>query len=79
MGGKPQEPGRESDRKTHDSKPKKIKEKPPKNPHPYQGSKKPGKSIKPKGESEDKTDDSPDTEKKDFLRYWATLAGKRDQ
>lgn len=76
--GASEEPRRESARKPERTKPKTIKAKPPKNPHPYQGSK---KSKKPEKSSEDRDntpESSSDTEKKDFLRHWATLAGRKE-
>jgi len=75
--GQTAEPGREPEKRTRDQKPKKIKEAPPKNPNPYQGSK---KSKKPARQEEDKTHTSPDpeeNEKRNYLRYWATISEKR--
>jgi RNA recognition motif-containing protein len=51
---------------------------PVKNPGPYQGSKKHG-SGRSGEETGSGTDDSPDSGMKEYLRHWATLAGKKEQ
>ena len=77
--GKTPQPGRKDERKVQDKKSKPMKEKPPKNPHPYQGSAKQKKPSPSANEPEKQADGQTDTEKKDFLRHWATLAGKKQQ
>jgi RNA recognition motif-containing protein len=57
---------------------KKEKEKPPKNPHPYQGSKKKNSVSNKKQESNPPA--APDeNEKHSFLRYWATISTKKKE
>jgi len=67
----------ENDRKSREIKPKKIKEKPPKNPHPYQGSKKSKSSPKPDPHSKQEPKETEDDEKMSYLRHMASRAGKK--
>ena len=71
-------PGSGSDKRPARQVSKKIKEAPPKNPHPYQGSK---KSKKPASQKEPQlsTPKPEENEKQHFLRYWATLSGKKKE
>ena len=75
--GEPTRLGREPDKKSHDVKPKKIKEKPPKNPHPYQGSKKSNISSQNGQGPDQSSDKEPEDERVSYLKHWATLAGKK--
>lgn len=72
-------PGREQDGRPTRHVSKKIKEKPPKNPNPYQGSKKTGKPAKREQESKSSTSEPEENEKHTYLRYWATLSGKKKE
>ncbi|HWQ67598.1 MAG TPA: hypothetical protein VN372_12120 [Methanospirillum sp.] len=75
--GKPSQSKRDADKGWPTTKPKKIKEKPPKNPHPYQGSKKSKKPVLPKEESRQAPGDSPrDNEKQEYLQHWAAHSKK---
>ena len=67
-----------SDRRPNETKPKKIKEKPPKNPHPYQGSKKSKSAPKPDRKSEPSSPETQEDERISYLKYMASRAGKKE-
>jgi hypothetical protein len=66
-------------KRSENQKPKKIKEKPPKNPHPYQGSKKSGKPAQSKEEPKKPAGDTDDSDKRNYLRYWATISKNKQE
>ncbi|MFH0966603.1 MAG: RNA-binding protein [Methanobacteriota archaeon] len=75
--GRPVSPTRKSERRSRDQKPKPVKEKPPKNPHPYQGSKKSKKPAQHEEELKNSSSEPEENEKRNYLRYWATISEKR--
>jgi RNA recognition motif-containing protein len=80
QGKKTTHPGNrgESDRRSIETKPKKIKEKPPKNPHPYQGSKKSKSAPKPDRELKQDTPEPQEDERVSYLKYMASRAEKNE-
>ncbi|HWQ65077.1 MAG TPA: RNA-binding protein [Methanospirillum sp.] len=68
----------DSKRKSNETKPKKIKEAPPKNPHPYQGSKKAKSLPKPNRELKQDTPEPQEDERVSYLKYMASKAGKKE-
>jgi len=67
-----------SDRRPTETKPKKIKEKPPKNPHPYQGSKKSKSAPKPDNKPEQVSPENQEDDRISYLKYMASRAGKKE-
>ncbi|WP_319538500.1 RNA-binding protein [uncultured Methanospirillum sp.] len=80
QGKKTSHPGNKdnSDRRPNETKPKKIKEKPPKNPHPYQGSKKSKSAPKPDRKPEQVSPETQEDERISYLKYMASRAGKKE-
>ncbi|MDD1728917.1 MAG: RNA-binding protein [Methanospirillum sp.] len=68
----------EPDRRSGETKPKKMKEKPPKNPHPYQGSKKSRSVPKPDREPKHDSPETQEDERMSYLKYMASRAGKKE-
>jgi len=68
----------DSDRRSSEMKPKKIKEKPPKNPNPYQGSKKTKTAQKPDRKPEQVSAEPQEDERVSYLKYMASRAGKKE-
>ncbi len=75
--GRPTESSRNSERRSPTQKPKPVKEKPPKNPHPYQGSKKSKKPAQHEEVPKTSSQEPEESEKRNYLRYWATVSEKR--
>ncbi len=80
QGKKTTHPGNRSepDRRSGETKPKKIKEKPPKNPHPYQGSKKSKSVPKPNHEPKQDSPETQEDERMSYLKHMASRAGKKE-
>lgn len=75
--GRPADSTRSSERRSPNQKPKPVKEKPPKNPHPYQGSKKTKNQVQRGDEPGSASQEPEESEKRNYLRYWATISEKR--
>ncbi|PWR71471.1 RNA recognition motif domain-containing protein [Methanospirillum lacunae] len=80
QGKKTSQPGNKGDsnRRSNEAKPKKIKEAPPKNPHPYQGSKKTKSSPRPNRERKQDTSEPQEDERVSYLKYMASRAEKKE-
>jgi RNA recognition motif-containing protein len=74
----PKYPGKQEGKnnKPNKGKPTAVKEKPPKNPHPYQGSKKSKTAQKPNHDSKQESPEPQEDERVSYLKYMASKAEK---